>query len=91
MNGVSVKKGLTVWSNPVCTDIEGGGGGIKKKCPYERGVRIKRVSVKQGLIVWSNPTVRTLRKGGRGGGGGGIKSVCINLMFILSGLHFKKM
>ena len=69
MNGVSVKKDLTVWSNPVCTDIEGGGG-IKKKCPYERGVRIKRVSVKQGLIVWSNSIVRTLRKGGRGGGGG---------------------
>ena len=42
---VSVKQGLTVWSNPVCTDIEGGGGGIKKKvsvltgCPYEAGVR----------------------------------------------------
>ena len=40
-----VKQGLTVWSNPVCTDIEGGGGGIKKKvsvltgCPYEAGVR----------------------------------------------------
>ena len=43
---MSVKQGLTVWSNPVCTDIEGGGGGgIKKKvsvltgCPYEAGVR----------------------------------------------------
>ena len=74
MNGVSVKKGLTAWSNPVCTNIEGGGGGgIKKKCPYERGVRIRRVSAKQGLIVWSNPVCTDTEERGVGGGGWGHK------------------
>ena len=43
MNGVSVKKGLTVWSNPVCTDIEGGGGGALRK-----SVRMNGVSVLSG-------------------------------------------
>ena len=58
-----------MWSNPVCTDIEGGGGeggAIKKKCPYERVVGIKRVSVKQGLTVWSNPVCTDIEGGGGG-------------------------
>ena len=45
---------------------EEGGGAIKKKCPFEQVVRIKRVSVKQGLTVWSNPVCTDIEGGGGG-------------------------
>ena len=44
------------------------GMSVLSGCPYERGVRIKRVSVKQGLTVWSNLVCTDIEGGGGGWG-----------------------